>query len=163
MINLDTGQETEVSEAEDLEHRLACGPAWCVGQDWQGPWKVTQATVLRVDGSDRVDVPGDALPMRPPIRDRLALLGVPTVDGDDSNPKTWGAATLGHVMQIYDRCTGEAALLGSYDALTKPETPWGAIKAGVWPQDGPVLYWPTTQNRLMVVDLARVGASPCSV
>ncbi|MFE0155517.1 hypothetical protein ACFWY5_50845 [Nonomuraea sp. NPDC059007] len=67
------------------------------------------------------------------------------------------------MMQIYDRCTGEAALLGSYDALTKPETPWGAIKAGVWPQDGPVLYWPTTQNRLMVVDLARVGASPCSV
>ncbi|MER6574161.1 hypothetical protein [Nonomuraea sp. NPDC001023] len=161
VINLDTGQETEVTEAEDFEHRLACGPAWCVGEDWQELWKVTQATVLRVDGSDRVTVPGDALLMRPPIRDRLALLGVPTVAGDDSIPNTWGAATLGHVMQVYDRCTRKAAILGSY-TLTKAEMPWGEIKIGVWPQDGPVLYWRTTQNRLMVVDLARVGESPCS-
>ncbi|MCA2178683.1 hypothetical protein LDL08_21060 [Nonomuraea glycinis] len=160
VVNVETGQEIEVAAADDLDHRLACGPAWCVGEDRQELWKVTQATVLRVDGSERTTVPGDALLMRPPIRDRLALLGVPTVDGDDSIPRTWGAGGLGHVAQIYDRCTHQSALLGSY-ALTKAEMPWGEIKIGAWTQNGPLVFW-RTRDRLVVVDLARIGGSSCS-
>lgn len=161
VVNLDTGQEINVTEAADLRHRLACGPVWCVGEDWQEPWKVTRATVLRVNGSDRMTVPGDALPMRPPIHDRLALLGVPTVFGDDAIPKTWGAATLGHVMQLYDLCTRRTALLGSSELL-KAEMPWSAIKTGSTTPDGPILYWRTTKDRFVVVDLARIAALPCS-
>ncbi len=166
VVNLDTGQETEVTEIDDLQHRLACGPAWCVGEDWQELWKVTRATVLRVDGSDRTTLPGDALLMRPLIRDRLALLGVPTITGvsavdeDDFIPRTWGAGGLGHVTQVHDRCTRQTALLGSY-ALTRAEGPWSEIKIGAWTQDGPLVFWRTTQDRLVVADLARVGASNC--
>lgn len=43
VVNLQTGQEIEVTEADDLAHRLACGPAWCVGEDWQRLWRVTRA------------------------------------------------------------------------------------------------------------------------
>lgn len=160
VVNVETGQDIEVTEADDLEHRLACGPAWCVGEDWQELWMVSQATVLRVDGSHRITVPGDALLMRPLIRDRLALLGVPTVHGDDSIPRTWGGGGLGHVAQVYDRCTHQAAYLGSYK-LTKAEMPWAEIKIGAWTQDGPLAFW-RTRDRLVVADLARVGASSCS-
>lgn len=159
VVNVETGQEIEVAEADDLEHRLACGPAWCVGEDRQELWKVRQATVLRVDGSDRTTVPGDALLMKPLIRDRLVLLGVPTVHGD-SVSRTWGGGGLGHVAQVYDRCTQQAAYLGSY-ALAKAERPWAEIKIGSWTQDGPLVFW-RTRDRLEVVDLARIGASSCS-
>ncbi|MGP4094395.1 hypothetical protein [Nonomuraea sp. KM90] len=161
VVNLDTHRQLEVTEVDDLNHRLACGPVWCVGEDWQELWKITQATVLRVDGSDRTTVPGDALMLRPLIRDRLALLGIPTVEGDDSIPKTWGATTLGHVAQVYDRCTRQAALLGSY-GLTKAEMPWREIKSGAWTPDGPVLYWRTTRDRFVVADLAHIASSPCT-
>ncbi|WP_345561178.1 hypothetical protein [Nonomuraea rosea] len=160
VVNLRTGQEIEMTEAGDLAHRLACGPVWCVGENRQELWSVTQATVLRVDGTDRTTVPGDALMMRPLIRDRLALLGVPTVVGDDSIPSTWGASAFGHVAQIYDRCTRQSALLGSY-GLWRAENPWTMIKSGAWTQDGPVVYWRTTRDRFVVVDLARVATSPC--
>ncbi len=166
VVNLDTGQEASVTEADDLEHRLACGPAWCVGENRQELWKVTQATVLRVDGSDRTTVPGDGLLKRPLIRDRLALLGVPTIagvsaiDGDGFIPRTWGPGSLGHVTQVYDRCTRQTAMLGSY-TLTRAEMPWGEIKTGAWTQDGPLVFWRTTRDRLVVADLARVGASNC--
>lgn len=162
VVNVETGQEIEVTAADDLENRLACGPAWCVGENWQELWKVTQATVLRVDGSERTTMPGDALPMRPPIRDRLVLLGVPTVYGDDSIPRTPGVWGLGHVTQIYDRCTKQTALLGSY-ALIKAEMPWQEIKIGAWTKNGPLVFWRTAGDRLMIADLARIGASSCSV
>jgi hypothetical protein len=158
VVNLDTGQETQVTGADDMRHRLACGPVWCVGEDWQQPWKVTRATVLRVDGSERTTVPGDALLMRPPIRDRLALLGIPTVEGDDSVPGTWGAGELGPVVQLFDRCTGRTALLGSPEA----DGEWNDIKTGAGTPDGPILYWRATQNRYTILDLARIAGRPCA-
>lgn len=157
VVNAETGQEIEVTEADDLENHLACGLSWCVGEDWQEPWKVTQATVLRVDGSDRTTVPGDAYPRRPLIRDRLALLGVPTVYGD---PPAGGGGVLGQVVQVYDRCTHQTAMLGSY-ALAKAEMPWNEIKVGAWTQDGPLVFW-RNRDRLVVADLARIGTSSCS-
>ncbi|GAA3408935.1 hypothetical protein GCM10018952_07820 [Streptosporangium vulgare] len=88
--------------------------------------------------------------------------GVSAADGDDFIPQDdLGIRVLGHVNQVYDRCTPAGrALLGSH-ALTRATMPWGEIKIGTWPQDGPLVFWRTTRNRLVVADLARVGVSNC--
>ncbi|MFF5211399.1 hypothetical protein [Streptosporangium sp. NPDC000396] len=160
VVNLDTGQEIRVAGADDLSS-LACGPAWCVGEERRELWKVTQATMLQINGANRHSVPGDALRFRPPIHNRLVFLGMPTVIGDDSIPRTWGGSALGPIIQLYDVCTRQNAFLGS-SKLLKAEMPWNVIKMGSHAPDGPIVYWRTTQNRFVVVDLARIAAQPCS-
>ncbi|GAA4526902.1 hypothetical protein GCM10023096_61240 [Nonomuraea ferruginea] len=131
------------------------------GDGWQEPWQTTRATVLRVDGSDRTTVPGDALMQRPPIRDRLALLRVPTVEGDDSIPRSWGRRHSDTSPRV-STAARAAALLGTHSSMHE-EMPWTEIKTGVWAPDGPLLYWRTDGDQFVVADLGGIdiASSPC--
>ncbi|GAA3160866.1 hypothetical protein GCM10010466_59740 [Planomonospora alba] len=158
VVNLVTGQEIQVSGGDDLGH-LTCGPTWCVG-DAGPPYGIRNVALLRLNGSERTTVPGDAMLQMVPIRDRITLLGLPTIIGDNSVPGTWGAGQLGPAVQLYDRCTKQSALIGSPDMAKARET-WNEIKTGAATAQGPLLFWKSAREGYTVLDLARIIDSPC--
>ncbi|WP_436760871.1 hypothetical protein [Streptosporangium sp. V21-05] len=159
VINMVNRHESQVRPGDNIDD-LRCGSMWCVGRVIPQPYGVMTAVVQRTDGSGRTTIPGTPLDLAP-IRDRLALFGLPGVFGDDSVAVTWGSSRLGPSIQLYDRCTRQAALLGSPDK-TKAQATWNEIEFGAATPNGPTLFWKTTRGRYTVLDLSRVTDPPCA-
>ncbi|MEU3168357.1 hypothetical protein [Streptosporangium sp. NPDC006930] len=159
VINLATGEERRVTAGRDLRE-LTCGPVWCVGQAESVPYEMRKVVIMRLDGAERTELPGDANLRMAPFRETIFLLGLPTIRGDDSREITWGAAQLGPLIQLYDRCTKRTAVIGS-SALQKRGMPWHEIKVGATSPEGSTLFWVGNRERYTVLDLARIAESSC--
>ncbi|MFB9677422.1 hypothetical protein [Streptosporangium vulgare] len=156
VVNLVTRQEKKARHGDDVEF-LDCGPVWCVGQVTSYPHEVRKTVIQRVDGSGRTTVPGEHLPLVPPIRDRFVLLRPPTAPSDG----VWGGSQLGTSAQLYDRCSQQTALLGFSDQAKAPED-WNEISLGAMLTDGPIVFWKSGGGHYTALDFSRITDPPCT-
>ncbi|WP_406312206.1 hypothetical protein OHA77_26775 [Streptosporangium sp. NBC_01639] len=155
VINLVTRQENKAQHLDDIEEPY-CGPVWCVGWMTGQPHEAMQVVMQHVDGSKRTTVPGSPLSLTPPIRDRFTLLHPLTVSGDGSGTPVGNS----RLFQLYDRCTGQTALLGPDRA--RAEATSGEIHYGAATPDMSMLFWKDSATRYTVLDVSRIADSPCA-
>ncbi len=148
VVDLYTNREDRALHVHDLQGQN-CGPVWCVGQVDTELHELTKTAIQRVDGSGRTTVPGIPVVHLGPIQDRFVLLGAPAVVGESVRIDRF---------QLYDRCTRQAALLGS-------PKPAGAapskILQGATTPDRTFFFWKDSGTRYTVLDLSRVAGGPC--
>ncbi|MET8054631.1 hypothetical protein ABZU75_44370 [Streptosporangium sp. NPDC005286] len=151
IVNLVTHQENKARRLDDVEGPY-CGSVWCVGRADAPPRELTRTVIQRVDGSGRTIVPGFALGLLPPIRDRFVLFGLPSATGDNR---------FGPPFQLYDRCTRRKALLGP-PGRAETETTRGKIRYGAATPEMSLLIWEASATRYTVLDLSRISDAACA-